>query len=211
MTNATPTPERARDFSRPAALVAELHALDRGRLAELRRQVGSGEGAHWLTGLLYRSGYGERGSRAARLVAGLFALKPASRDDGEAPSADTLAARAGAADSLATQLARVHLEQNRQVQKKATARSSTEQRFLALLDADRDGLEHHLRQAVQLVQARDMQPDWTHLLADVTYWGDAVRRRWADDFYRYVYRDLREAEGTDPGSDSGTDTPTDPS
>lgn len=199
LTEATKTPSKNnRDFARPAAFVAELYRLDRGKQADLRRSISDDEGAYWLTGLLHRTDYHGGNQAAARLVAGLFALKPSARDDGEpAPSADDLAKAAAQSKSLAAQLAQVHLAQNRSVGKGSTEQSSTEQRFLGLLDADRYGLPYHLRQAVQLVQGQTidgkrLQPDWVRLLDDVTYWGEKVRRRWADDFYRQIYRSKSE-------------------
>lgn len=181
--------QKPKNYDRPAKLVAELYRLSRGEQAELRRSLGSESGARWLTGLLFRTGYGEQhqNSSAARLVAQLFSLKPSARDEDDLPSASELADRAQNADSLATQLAYLHLEQNRAGGRQATDRSSTEQRFLALLDSDREGLEYNLRQAVMLIQSQGYFVNWVRLLSDVSYWGEGIRRQWADDFYRHIY------------------------
>lgn len=62
---------------------------------------------------------------------------------------------------------------------------STERRFIALLDADRDQLPHRLRQMVGLL--RDFSLDWDSLLSDLLGWTvpeKPVQNRWARDFYR---------------------------
>ncbi len=54
-------------------------------------------------------------------------------------------------------------------------------RFRQLLQArDRDELVHRLR---RLLVFADAPVDWGILGRDVFYWGDGVRRQWAQDFY----------------------------
>lgn len=192
---------------RAARFVSELARLDRGDLAGLRRSLGGDErGAYWLEGLYVRSGYGqEDASRKTMLglVAGLYALKPPIRDDGEEepePEQEQAEAKAASpAPSIGVLMGRLYTAQG--------ARPSTEKRFLALLDADRGGLPHHLRQAVTLLATEHLTPDWTGLVGDLLYWGDRVRRKWARDFYGEIYRDAKK---TPAGADSDTphlDTP----
>jgi CRISPR system Cascade subunit CasB len=67
---------------------------------------------------------------------------------------------------------------------------STERRFIALLDADRDQLPHRLRQMVALLKG--VPPDWDSLLRDLLAWTipeRPVQNRWARDFYRNIAQD----------------------
>lgn len=63
--------------------------------------------------------------------------------------------------------------------------TSTERRFINLLDADRDQLPHRLRQMIALL--KDHAINFDALLRDVLYWNDDQKRTqntWARDFYR---------------------------
>ncbi len=63
--------------------------------------------------------------------------------------------------------------------------TSTERRFIALLDADQDQLSHRLRQMLALVKEQAI--DFEVLLKGVMYWNDDQKRTqnaWARDFYR---------------------------
>ncbi|MDO4264524.1 MAG: type I-E CRISPR-associated protein Cse2/CasB [Deinococcus sp.] len=128
-----------RPDDRPARFVHELARLERGPLAQLRRGLGGdGRSVYWLEGLYVRTGYGEAPKHtkdALHLLAGLYALKPQARDEGEeseVPGEAEAAARAEAAPTIGRLMGRLYVAQG--------ARPSTEKRFLALLDADRDGL-----------------------------------------------------------------------
>lgn len=174
---------------RPARFVAELARLERGSLAQLRRSLGGDErDVYWLESLYVRSGYGtakDFEKDILRLVAGLYALKPrARRDEGDAAEEETLPADTADPEkgpSIGTLMGQLYLAQG--------ARPSTEKRFLALLDADRDGLPYHLRQAVALLASEDLTPNWARLTRDLLRWGDRVRREWAQDFYREISRE----------------------
>ncbi|WP_102126297.1 type I-E CRISPR-associated protein Cse2/CasB [Deinococcus planocerae] len=195
-----------------ARFVQALSRLERGRLAELRRSLGDerpGQSAAWLEGVLLRSGLRLRdedrsGREALYLLAGLYALIERPHED-EEETEDDGQERAGL--SLGALLGRLYLDQGE--------RPSTEKRFLALLDADRDGLAYQLRQAVTLLRAADRKPDWVRLLADVTRWthpyaGDDVRRTWARDFYRHG-TPARSADRPVPDDESEpADPPTPP-
>lgn len=63
--------------------------------------------------------------------------------------------------------------------------SSTERRFVALLDADAEQLPHRLRQAIALL--KDETIDFDVLLNDLLYWHAQHKPKqlmWARDFYR---------------------------
>ena len=63
--------------------------------------------------------------------------------------------------------------------------TSTERRFIAMLDADRDQLPYRLRQIVSLL--KEMTIDFDSMLLDLQYWNDNQKRTqnaWARDFYR---------------------------
>ncbi len=65
--------------------------------------------------------------------------------------------------------------------------TSTEKRFVTLLDADRDQLAHRLRQMIALLKEQAI--DFDALLKGVIYWNDDQKRTqnaWARDFYRNI-------------------------
>jgi len=67
----------------------------------------------------------------------------------------------------------------------ATGSTSTERRFINLLDADTDQLPHRLRQMIALL--KDQPIDFDVLLKGLLYWKDNEKRTqnaWARDFYR---------------------------
>lgn len=68
--------------------------------------------------------------------------------------------------------------------------SSTERRFIALLDADSEQLPHRLRQMIALL--KDETIDFGALLDDLLRWNDEKKRTqngWARDFYRSLDRE----------------------
>lgn len=65
--------------------------------------------------------------------------------------------------------------------------TSTERRFITLLDADRDQLPHRLRQMIALL--KDQVIDFDDLLKGLFNWNDDRKRTqnaWARDFYRHM-------------------------
>lgn len=67
----------------------------------------------------------------------------------------------------------------------ASGSTSTERRFINLLDADSDQLPHRLRQMVALLKEEPI--DFEDLLTGLLYWNNDRRRTqnaWARDFYR---------------------------
>lgn len=64
---------------------------------------------------------------------------------------------------------------------------SMEARFAALLNADADDLDNHLRHAVSLLKTHDQPLDWFQLFEDLLQWDHPeghVQLRWARDFYK---------------------------
>jgi CRISPR system Cascade subunit CasB len=119
--------------------------------------------------------------KALYLAAGLFALHPQHREG------ETLAAALG-------RLAR------------ARESGSIEQRFVALLGADPEGLPNLLRQVVSLLAAEGAY-DHVRLLDDLGIWlrpfdsegRDRIRQRWARDFY-HTYDTTPESAASDPST-----------
>lgn len=73
----------------------------------------------------------------------------------------------------------------------ASRSTSTERRFITLLDSDSDQLPHHLRQMVALL--KDQPIDFDALLTGLLYWNDDRKRTqngWAQDFYRNISDDM---------------------
>lgn len=67
----------------------------------------------------------------------------------------------------------------------ASGSSSTERRFINLLDADADQLPHRLRQVIALL--KDQVIDFDALSKGLLYWNDDRKRTqnaWAREFYR---------------------------
>jgi len=145
-------------------LVSALERLaaadDRGALSALRRSLSEDavaqaypyvvpffprEATPWL-------------ERTYLLVAGLFALHPAS-----------------GSSTLAAALRRV---------RDSTQSDSVEKRFVALLDAHPENLGPHLRHAVSLVRSSEIPIDWHDLLRTIRNWNhESARRNWARDFW----------------------------
>lgn len=67
----------------------------------------------------------------------------------------------------------------------ASGSTSTEGRFITLLDADAEQLPHRLRQMVALLKEQSI--DFDDLLKGLLFWNDDQRRtqnHWARDYYR---------------------------
>lgn len=76
----------------------------------------------------------------------------------------------------------------------ASGSTSTESRFITLLDADQDQLPHRIRQMIALLKEQAI--DFEDLLRKLVYWNDEQRRTqtgWARDFYRNL-NNLTDAE-----------------
>lgn len=79
----------------------------------------------------------------------------------------------------------------------ANGSTSTERRFIALLDADTDQLPYRLRQIISLLKEQPV--DFDNLLNGLLHWNDDQKRTqnsWARDFYRNT--DQTDKEPTIP-------------
>jgi CRISPR system Cascade subunit CasB len=79
--------------------------------------------------------------------------------------------------------------------KDASESTSTERRFIALLDSDRDQLPHRMRQMVALLKGYDL--DFEAILKGLLYWNDErkhTQNDWARDFYRNLKDDSMDTE-----------------
>lgn len=155
------------------AHLSELAKHDRGALAHLRRSLGFAPGAFPPAYPYVERFVGpdrhanDPWRKALYLTAGLFALHPEHREG------ETLASALG-------RLAR------------ARESASIEQRFIALLGADPQGLPNLLRQAISLLAADGYPCDFARLIDHLATWlrpldsegRDRIRQRWARDFYR---------------------------
>lgn len=69
----------------------------------------------------------------------------------------------------------------------ASGSTSTERRFISLLDADAEQLPHRLRQMIALLKEQAI--DFDDLLKGLLYWNEDRKRTqnaWARDFYRQL-------------------------
>jgi CRISPR system Cascade subunit CasB len=76
--------------------------------------------------------------------------------------------------------------------------TSTERRFVTLLDADPDQLPHRLRQMIALLKEQDI--DFDALLNGLLAWNDEQKRTqntWARDFYRTLNHDISNQQPTE--------------
>ncbi len=73
----------------------------------------------------------------------------------------------------------------------ASGSTSTESRFIALLDADQDQLSHRLRQMIALLKEQEI--DFDDLLKKLLHWNDDQKRAqtdWAREFYRNLNHEI---------------------
>lgn len=73
----------------------------------------------------------------------------------------------------------------------ASGSTSTERRFINLLDADSDQLPHRLRQMIALLKEHAI--DFDALLNGLVFWNDDQKRTqnvWARDFYRNMNHEI---------------------
>lgn len=76
---------------------------------------------------------------------------------------------------------------------------STENRFLALLDADTDQLPDRLRRVVAYLRSKSKGLDYPRLLSDLLQWrrpDRSVQRRWARQFYGASQQQVAEEEAS---------------
>jgi CRISPR system Cascade subunit CasB len=148
------------------ALITHLKGLarnkDRAALAALRRGLGRKPGE--VTAMLphvvpYAPHYGED---TTFLVASLFGWHPCI--DHGLP--------------MGSVMRRVWIARNRT--------ESIEQRFTSLLNAHRDDLPHHLRQAISLAKSTEVPVDYDRLFGNINNWDHEkrfVQLEWARQFW----------------------------
>lgn len=149
-------------------------AENRGALAALRRGLGQPPGTvpdmfRYVVPLLPKDAFpGSWTERSYYLLAALYASHPATAPEG----------------NLGNHFA-AHLDMQ-----KPERNDAIERRFIALLTAHPDDLHIYLRQAISFLRSKDETPvNWHQLMWDVLQLGypdraTAVRKRWADAFWR---------------------------
>lgn len=84
--------------------------------------------------------------------------------------------------------------------RQSSGSTSTERRFITLLDSDGDQLPHRLRQIIALL--KEYPIDFELLLNGVLYWNDDQKRTqtaWARDFYEHLNQELKTQFGNEEG------------
>ena len=157
---------------REYALIKHLRTLkqqgNRASLAALRRGLSTPDSAEVLREVLpYVSSQYAQDESMYILVAALFTTH----------SEETLG------QSLGSAMRRVN---------ESSESGSIEQRFVALLDADREQVTVHLRHAIQLCQSRNIGLDYNLLLRHMLLWNAPQRwtqLQWAREFWGKGQRD----------------------
>jgi CRISPR type I-E-associated protein CasB/Cse2 len=155
-------------------------------LAALRRALGTTPGSQAeAVRIVYRllpTNVAPWRERDRWLVAGLFALHPRA-----------LAAPAEGhyGPNLADSLRKLaHME--------SVSPERVERRLLALLNAEREDLDDHLRHAIAQLRAHEIGVDYVQLLRDLHGWGAEqrwVQRRWARAFWGQIEQPHTTTEG----------------
>jgi len=190
------------DAERFIARLVTLGQHDRGAMAALRHSLAFDPG-HDPRAFPYVERFVGRDAhvddprrRALYAAAGLFALHPLVHERPLAAAFGELVRRRVAGGQ----------EQDKN-------RTSTERRFLAMLEADSDGLMAHLRQAVHLLVAEQLGYDHAGLLMDLNDLlgertppdrRDQIRRQWARHFYRALTTSDADEATDAPAAASGT-------
>ena len=128
---------------------------DRGAMADLRCALSPSPAKRARAWPLLAS-VGGIGNRRIETVAGLFAWHPEETDAG----------------NLGTTCRRLSAE-----------RASFDNRFQRLLSCDRDEICERLRPVVLAAKAKGIPVNYEELFADLCYWGDNVKARWAREYW----------------------------
>jgi CRISPR system Cascade subunit CasB len=138
-----------------ARLLAYLRRLskDRGAMANLRCALNPAK-LHRAWPFLAR--LGGIGDPRIETVAGLFAYHPSETDTG----------------NLGTTCRRLAAENN-----------SFDGRFQRLLSCDRDEICERLHSVILAAKAKGIRVNYEELYADLCYWGDHVKARWAREYW----------------------------
>lgn len=138
-----------------AILLAYLRRLknDRGAMADLRCVLNPTQRPRAWPRLGHLGGVG---NQRIETVAGLFAYHPDETQHG----------------NLGTTCRRLAAESN-----------SFDGRFRRLLSCDRDEICERLRPVILAAKARGIPINYEELFADLSYWGDSVKARWAREYW----------------------------
>jgi CRISPR system Cascade subunit CasB len=128
---------------------------DRGKMADLRCALSPSPAKRARAWPLLAQ-LGGIGVPRIETVAGLFAWHPAETDAG----------------NLGTTCRRLSAE-----------KSSFDGRFQRLLSCDRDEICERLRPVVLAAKAKGIPVNYEELFADLSYWGDNVKARWARAYW----------------------------
>jgi CRISPR system Cascade subunit CasB len=165
--------------------LSALSGRDRGALAVLRRSLTFEPGTYpaaypYVERFVGADRYADDPRRLALyLTAGLYAMHPKHQVE------NSFAAAFGNISQRRDRKASAYGDSN-------SRRGSMEQRFIALLSAEPQGLPTILRQATSVAAADGCGFDYIRLLDDLSRWlnplgfedRDRLRQRWARDFYR---------------------------
>lgn len=149
------TTQQPNPKERAAWLLNYLRQLkeDRGAMADLRRALNPVQ-RHRAWPLLAR--FGGIDDPRYETVAGLFAYHPDETSSG----------------NLGTTCRRLSGDHN-----------TFEGRFRRLLACDRNDICEHIRPVVLAARAKGIPVNYEQLFADLFYWSDAVKARWAAEFW----------------------------
>lgn len=173
--------EAARDLARSLAGLANDENRDRAKLAALRRGLGEPDGWHpQLANVVnpYLHDVSDYDAPIFYQVAALFGLHPVARRSGDEQTSGRFVERSF-----------THALHQRALQRSGEGGGSIEdikkpldRRVMALLNADREDLFHHLRYATSLLRGSDIPVDWVRLIIDLDHWDEPdreVQRRWS--------------------------------
>ena len=170
--------------------INHLRRLDRKAYAELRRSLSKPPGQS-IAAIPYVERFTLGESRWRRdmyyLVAGLFCLIERPVEPGAAPPVETDA-------NLGKSIGTLYIAKEKS--------SSTERRFIRLLDADAEQLGQRLRQMLTLLRSAGIPVSWPTLLDDLLYWhrdDKEKQHRWARAFYQQDAENSMD-ENTDEGA-----------
>lgn len=187
--------------SRSANFVDFLRQLDRRAFAELRRSLGQ---AHSMSAIPYVEPFvasEESGWKRQMyyLVAGLLALVerpsegPINQEHGKHQNAEA---------NFGVSVAELYIKRERS--------GSIEQRFVRLLDADKEQLPNRMRQMVTLLHSQGLSIDWARLLDDLSAWRSDTRwvqHQWARSFYQKVAPPLTPTNQSNPSDGQDANSP----
>lgn len=160
--------------------LADESDRDRGKLAALRRGLGEPDGWHpQLANVVnpYIHDVPDRMTPMFYQVAALFGLHPVTRRSGEGTSGRFVER------SFTHALHQHALQRSREGGGSIEdMKKPLDRRVMALLNADREDLFHHLRYATSLLRGSDIPVDWVQLIIDLDRWDlpdREVQRRWS--------------------------------